>query len=49
MAESTLARKMRLRPGSWALILSAPDGYRRELEPLPKDVKLVDRLRGKFD
>ena len=49
MAESPLAKKMKLRPGSRALILNAPEGYRRELEPLPKDVQLLERLSGKFD
>ena len=49
MAESPLAKKMKLRPGSRALILNAPQGYRRELEPLPKDVQLLERLSGKFD
>jgi len=49
MAESVLAKKMKLRPGNRALILNAPEGYRRELEPLPKDVELVQQLRGKFD
>jgi hypothetical protein len=49
MAESPLAKKMRPRPGNRALILNAPQGYRRELEPLPEGVELVERLRGKFD
>jgi len=49
VAESALAKKMKLRPGSRALILNAPEGYRRELEPLPKDVQLLERLSGKFD
>jgi hypothetical protein len=49
MAESALARKMKLRPGSRALILNAPPGYRKELEPLAKDVELLERLSGKFD
>jgi hypothetical protein len=44
-----VAKKMKLRPGSRALILNAPQGYRRELEPLPKDVELVKQVRGKFD
>jgi hypothetical protein len=49
MAESALAKKMKLRPVSRALILNAPEGYRRELEPLPKGVELLEQLRGKFD
>jgi len=49
MAESPLAKKMKLRPGNRALILNAPQGYHGELEPLPKDVELVEQLRGKFD
>ena len=49
IAESALAKKMRMRSGSRALILNAPEGYRRGLEPLPKDVELLEQLRGKFD
>jgi hypothetical protein len=49
MPESPLAKKMKLRPGNRALILNAPKGYRRELEPLPEGVELVEQLRGKFD
>ncbi|MEK6587401.1 MAG: hypothetical protein AABY97_00980 [Chloroflexota bacterium] len=49
MAESALAKKMTLRPGSRVAILNAPEGYRKELASLPKDVELVGQLRGKFD
>jgi hypothetical protein len=49
MPESPLPKKMKLRPGNRALILNAPEGYRRELEPLPEGVELVEQLRGKFD
>lgn len=49
MAESPLAKKMKLRPGSRALILNAPEGYRRELEPLPPGVELLERRQGKFN
>jgi len=49
MAESPLAKKMKLRPGSRALILNSPPGYPNELAPLPKGVELVEQVRGKFD
>jgi len=49
MPESPLPKKMKLRPGNRALILNAPEGYRRELEPLPEGVELAEQLRGKFD
>ena len=49
MAESALAKKIKLRPGSRALTLNAPQGYRRELGPLPEGVELAEQLRGKFD
>ena len=49
MVVSPLAKKMKLRPGSRALILNAPQGYRRELGPLPEGVELAEQLRGKFD
>jgi len=48
MAESALAKKIKLRPGSRALTLNAPQGYRRELEPLPEGVELAEQLRGKL-
>lgn len=43
MAERALAKKMKLRPRSRVAILNAPEGYRKELAPLPKDVELVGR------
>jgi len=40
---------MKPRAGNRALILNAPEGYRRELEPLPEGIELVEQLCGKFD
>ncbi len=49
MAESALAKKMKLKPNQRALLVNAPDGYEKELLPLPNDVELSTALRGKFD
>lgn len=47
--ENALAKKMKLKPGQHAAILNAPQGYVKELEPLPADVEMSDSLKGKFD
>src|SRR5689334_4035816 len=47
--ENALAKKMKLKPGSHIAIINAPEGYLKELEPLPADVQVSDSLRGKFD
>jgi hypothetical protein len=49
MAESTLAKKMKLKPDQRAALLHAPEGYLQELSPLPKGVEIVEKLTGKFD
>jgi hypothetical protein len=49
MAESALAKKLKLKPGQRAAILNAPDGYLKELNPLPEDVQMADKLSGTFD
>ena len=49
MVENALAKKLKLKPGQHAAIINAPDGYLKELEPLPADVQLSDSLKGKFD
>ena len=49
MAESALAKKLKLKPGQRAAAVSAPEGYLKELYPLPDDVELAEKLSGKFD
>ncbi len=49
MAESTLAKKMKLKPGHQAVIVNAPEGYVKELKPLPTGVKVNEKLSGAFD
>jgi hypothetical protein len=49
MPESSLAKKMKLKPGSHAAILNAPAGYLAELKPLPEKVRVVEKLDGRFD
>jgi hypothetical protein len=49
MAENPLLKKMKLKPGQRAAIISAPDGYIEALQPLPADVELAEQLVGTFD
>ena len=49
MAESPLAKKMKLKPGARAAIVNTPDGYLKELKPLPDKVQVVEKLDGQFD
>jgi hypothetical protein len=44
MAESALAKKMKLKEGYHATLINAPKGYADELKPLPSDVKLVQQF-----
>jgi hypothetical protein len=49
MPESSLARKMKLKPGQRAAIIHSPEGYLKELSPLPTGVEVVGKLEGTFD
>ncbi len=51
MPETTLAKKLTLKPGERALVVHAPDGYVESLDPLPQDVTLeaVSELAGLAD
>lgn len=49
MQESSLAKKMKMKPHQRAVVINAPQEYLEELSPLPEGVELCDKLRGKFD
>jgi hypothetical protein len=49
MAESALAKKLKLRPGVRAAIVGAPEGFTASLKPLPAKVDLAEKLHGKLD
>ena len=49
MPEAALAKKMKLKPGARAAIVNTPDGYLKELKPLPDKVQVVEKLDGQFD
>jgi hypothetical protein len=49
MADSSLVKKLGLKPGRRVLILNAPDGYRALLDPLPEGVELAATPDGTFD
>ena len=46
MSESTLAKKIKLKPGTKAAVIHAPESYLRELQ---HDTEISSSLRGKFD
>jgi hypothetical protein len=48
MAASLLATKLKLKAGSSAALIGAPEGYLQELSPLPEGVQLSESLDGKF-
>ena len=43
MAESVLAKKMKLKEGKAALVLNAPQGYLQQLKPLPAGATLSEK------
>lgn len=49
MADTPLAKRLRIKPGHRVLILNAPDGYAETLGPLPDDVELAISPGGTFD
>jgi hypothetical protein len=49
MGSTTLAGKLRMQPGQRVLILNAPSGYVRQLEPLPEGIGLEQVPEGKYD
>ena len=46
MLESSLAKKMKLKPGLKAAVINAPEGY---LNDLKHDAEIAQKLSGKFD
>ena len=49
MPESPLARKMKLKPGQRVALVKAPEGYLKEINPLPAGVEVAEKLQGQFD
>ena len=49
MPDSSLVKKLFIKPGYRAVILNAPEGYRELLGELPPGVKLEDKPEGSFD
>ena len=46
MAESSLTKKMKLKPGTRAALINAPEGYLQEMK---HDTEISETLTGKFD
>ncbi len=49
MTESALAKKMKLKAGQHATIVNAPEGYLAELQPLPANVKMSQKIETPSD
>ena len=42
-----IAKKLGLKPGMRAMVIAAPAGYRKLLEPLPEGVQVAESMGGK--
>ena len=49
MALNAIAKKLGLKPGMRALVVEAPAGYLKLLEPLPEDVVMSESIGGTHD
>jgi len=49
MAESSLVKKLGMKPGQKVLVLNAPEDYRRLLGTLPEGVEVESSVEGSFD
>ncbi|HMK08759.1 MAG TPA: hypothetical protein VK449_06965 [Anaerolineales bacterium] len=49
MAENAVLKKLKLKPGVRAAVVSAPEGYLKKLRPLPAGASLSEKLAGDFD
>lgn len=49
MTQSTLAKKLQIKPSHRVLLLGAPDGHAASLEPLPEGATVATAARGTFD
>jgi len=49
MAQSPLAKKLRIQPGQRILILNAPAGYLESLAPWPERAVVSEQSEGKYD
>lgn len=49
MAETSLSKKLGIRPGFKLLVLNAPAGYLSSLEPIPDGAEIKTTAAGTFD
>jgi hypothetical protein len=49
MPDTSLVKKLQIKPGMHGVLLNAPDGYRQRLEPLPDGASLREEDGGPFD
>jgi hypothetical protein len=49
MTASTLTKKLQIKPGRTLVVLGAPPGFLKLLEPFPKAARRLPSLRGRVD
>ncbi len=49
MADTSLAKKLLIKPGYKVLLLNAPQGYRELLNHLPEGVTISEKADGEYD
>lgn len=49
MAESSLTKKLQIKPRQRLLLLNSPPDFAEQLQPLPEGVELTDSGDGEFD
>ncbi len=49
MAETTLVKKLLMKPGYRMLVVNAPQGYRERLNPLPEGAAIETDMNGTYD
>jgi len=49
MPETSLVKKLKLKPDQRAAVIHAPEDYLKRLRPMPAGTELETRLTGKFD
>lgn len=49
LTASPLAKKLQVKPGRTLVVLGAPPGFLKLLEPLPESARRLPALRGKVD
>jgi len=49
MEESKLAKKLQIKPAHRVLLVNTPNSYTELLQPLPREVQIIEKPEGTFD